>query len=101
MKELKDKYGFTVKIDESYISKLADKMPPVSIDIVKDVLLNATVVKASEGSSNSRCYYKKCSEDKWYKVVVKFVEEKNEHWISTGHMTDGIREREDFDENSL
>lgn len=101
MNKLTDKYGYTIQIDESYIKKLNGKMPPIGIRLIEDVLKNAEAVKVSTSNEFSRCYYKKHSEFRWYKVVVKYLNIKDEHWISTGHLTDGIRESEDFNENSI
>lgn len=101
MEIFKDKFGFDINIDDDYISKLKEKMPPIDLKNVASILAEPSEVKISASNKKSRCYYKKFSETRWYKVVVKYIESENEHWIQTGHLTDGIREKEDFNESSL
>lgn len=104
MRIFKDRFNFQINIDDEYIEKLKNKMPPMGLDLIEDVLLHAESIKMSKGNKESRCYYKKCiksGNERFYKVVVKYIAEKDEHWIVTGHLTDAIRESEDFNESSL
>jgi len=101
---VKDKFGFDIRIAPEYLDKINNKMPPLSKKTIEEVLLNPDCVRKSSSSENCRCYYKKIeniAKERWNKIVVKYVSNKNEHWIVTGHRTDGIKEIEVFYENSL
>lgn len=95
-----DKFGFKIEVGEDYLIKISEKMPPVSIEMLENILKNPECVMMSKNIQTKRCYYKTIDKN-LFKAVVKFLKNENEHWLNTAHKTDGIRETEVFDENSI
>lgn len=97
---IQDKFGFNIEIDKEYRRKIALKVPPISILMLRSILRNPDQVMVSKAIPSKRCYYKDI-DGKLYKAVVKYVKIHGEHWLNTAHRTDSVREKEVFDENSL
>lgn len=96
--EFKDKFNFKIQVSGEYKEKISNKKPPVSLEMLQEILKSPDYVMVSSSSKSKRCYYK-YFEHGLFKAVIKYIESTDEHWISTAHKTDGVREKEVFNED--
>lgn len=98
---LKDSFEIEIWVTQEYVDKLAGKTPPMTLDIVEKVLRNPdSVLKSNNVNQNDhRCYYLSLDKTmkRYYKVVVKYLKQNNEHWLVTAHVTNKPKETEAFD----